>query len=328
MDQMRVDVVVAIYNVEEYLDACLSSLVNQSYSNYKLILVNDGSTDNSLRVINRYKENYSHLIEVINKENGGLSDARNVGLLHSTAEFIFFIDGDDFVEKNMIESCMKVVDDSVDMVVFDYNQYHLQENRKERINLDLNFNRADLKQCPEMLAKIPNAAWNKMYRRTLLTENGIYYPYSYRHQDLGTTAKLLLQARKVVYLKEALYNYLLDRPNNITQQVDRKLYHILAMVKEIVLYYHEAGEFENYQSELLYLAQINCSQSLKKAMRLRDKKFVFQFIDDVFLFYKQYFKKVKPSYDSKHEIGSGVYLNKELTKLYYVYRSMKGSKDE
>lgn len=321
---IKVSVVVAIYNVEKYLKRCLESLCHQSFDNYELILVNDGSSDNSAAIIDEYYLKYPNLIRVLNKQNGGLSDARNCGLSIAHGEYIMFIDGDDFVEADCLKQCVLMMEKGLDLLIFDYNQYYLKNNTKEKISLNLGFEISNLNNKPSILAYMPNAAWNKMYKTKLFKDNGIYYPYSFRHQDLGTSAKLLLQADKVGYLNKALYNYLIDRPNNITQQIDSKIYHIITMSKEIIEYYKEHQAFEKYQSELMFLVKINCSQSLKKAMKLKDKKFVFKFIDDVFNMYDKYFKNTTSNYDLVKEVGSKIYLNKYLLKMYYYYLKLKG----
>lgn len=318
----RVSVVVPIYNVENYLRHNLKSLHEQTYNDFEVLCINDGSTDGSQNIIDEFVKLDKRFKSFI-KENGGLSDARNYGLKKAQGEYIMFIDGDDFVEKDMLEASVKHMDDDdLDIFVFGYNQYYLEKNTSEFISLDIDDSVTSLKENKSILAKTPNAAWNKMYKKSLFIDNGITYPYGYRHQDLGTTAKLLYLANKIGYENKAYYNYLVDRPNNITRMVDDKIYHIIDMCEEIVSYYIEKEYFDEVYDELYYLVNTNLIKSLRKAMTLGDKKFVLKFIDDVFRFRKKYFSSSSNKYNILEEKGNNIYMNKNLCKIYYLYKQL------
>ena len=316
----RVSIVVPIYNVEGYLDKNLNSLSKQTYQDIEVLCVDDGSTDNSAKVIEKYCSLDKRFIH-LSKENGGLSDARNFGLKYVKGEYVMFIDSDDFCELDMVEDCVKHMDeDNLDMFIFAYNQYYLEENRKEFIPLEIKNCVTNLKEMPEILAKTPNAAWNKMYKTSLFVDNGIKYPFGYRHQDLGTTPKLLHLASRIGYDNKAYYNYLIDRPDNITRQIDKKIYHILDMCKEVVDYYKSVNCFDEVEQELNYLVNTNILRSLMKAMKFKDQKFVFAFIDDVFDFKEAYFKKPCRKYNLLERKSHMVYMHRNLCKAYYLYR--------
>ncbi|MDO4499731.1 MAG: glycosyltransferase [Erysipelotrichaceae bacterium] len=320
----KLTVVVAIYNVENYLDKCLQSLKEQTCNDYKVYCVNDGSTDGSRDIIMKYV-NVDPKFIVLDKPNGGLSDARNYGIERCVTEYISFIDGDDFVSYDYVERSLKEMEEKkLDMLVFAYNQYYLATNSNEKVNLRIANGVYNLKDKKDLLAYTPNAAWNKVYRTSLFTDNNITYPFGYRHQDLGTTPKLLLKSNRVGYINDALYNYLIDRPNNITAQIDKKLYHIIDMSKEVMDYYIENHDFDNYVNEYDYLVKRNFIQSLRKAMKLEDKKFVLKFIDDIFDTSDKYFKKSKHTYQIAEEDGDSVYLSRFKCKAYYILRKLKG----
>ena len=119
---IKYSIIVPVYNVEKYLGKCLNSLVNQKNDNYEIIIVNDGSTDNSQKIIDVYEKKYPKLIKSFEKENGGLSSARNYGIDNSNGKYLLFVDSDDYVSDNYLE----VLDDSVninnpDILVFNYN---------------------------------------------------------------------------------------------------------------------------------------------------------------------------------------------------------------
>lgn len=318
----KLTVVVAIYNVEDYLDKCLDSLAKQN-GDYEVWFINDGSTDNSRDIILKYTNKYDNF-RLFDKENGGLSDARNYGIERCKSKYISFIDGDDFVSNDYISEVLKEMEDNdLDMLIFAYNQYYLANNTYEKIDLKIKDGIYNLKTNKELLAYTPNAAWNKVYKTSLFIDNDIRYPFGYRHQDLGTTPKLLLKANKIGYINKALYNYLIDRPNNITAQIDKKLYHIIDMSKEVMDYYIKENIFNNYVNEFEYLIKRNFIQSLRKAMKLKDRKFVYKFIDDVFDVSDKYFKNATHKYRIKEEDGDDIYLSWFKCKLYYL---LKGGK--
>lgn len=325
VNMRELTIVVAIYNVEDYLDRCLHSLHNQTVKDYEVVCVNDGSTDGSRRIIEKYLQMDSRF-SVIDKKNGGLSDARNVGLKACSSEFISFVDGDDFVSENYVEIALnEVKSKKADMLVFAYNQYYLSNNSREKISLRIKDGVYNIVDNKEILAYTPNAAWNKVYKTSLFKDNAIEYPFGYRHQDMGTTPKLLLNSKRVAYLNKPLYNYLIDRPNNITAQVDNKLYHIIDMAKEVMNYFKESSKYTDYVDEFEYLVKRNFIQSLRKSIKLKDRKFVFKFIDDIFDTCDKYFKSSRRSYTINEEDGDEIYLSRNKCKIYYIYRKLKGS---
>ena len=118
-NKVLVSIIVPVYNVEKYIDKCLNSLVNQTLKNIEIIVVNDGTKDNSQKIIDKYTKKYSFIRSYI-KENGGLSSARNYGLKHAKGEYIAFVDSDDFVDKNMFEQMyLYAKNNKYDIVVCD-----------------------------------------------------------------------------------------------------------------------------------------------------------------------------------------------------------------
>ncbi len=318
----EIDIIVPIYNVESCLDGCLCSLQNQTFRDIRILCVNDGSTDGSQAIIDRYTKEDSRFLS-LNKKNGGLSDARNFGLDRVTAPFVMLIDGDDRCENDMCEKALATIrkDDS-DLVVFAYKQIRSEENCSEIISLPFEGCYC-LKDKPEILAYTPNAAWNKLYRTSLFEKNNLRYPFGLRHQDLGTTPFLLAYAKRISYLNEPLYIYTIDRKGNITRKIDRKLRDILTIGEIVVQGFEEIGAFEQYKEELNYLLSINMIHSLRKAVTLTDSTFVNSFIDDIFKFKKKYFGRNPKKYPVKENRNDSVYLNKTMLKLYYKYRIKK-----
>lgn len=318
----KVSIIVPIYNVEEYLGKCIESCLCQTFTDYELILVNDGSTDNGLSICCEYEKKNSR-IKVLDKPNGGLSDARNAGMKIAMSPYIYFLDSDDFIEPTLIEKCVNKLDEtSADMVIFDVYQYFMKTNTKEIIKNGYGDSRCvNVGNNPEVLTKVLNAAWNKMYKLSLFKDNHIEYPVGYYYEDLGTTYKLMLKANQICFINEPLYDYLADRPGNISQQFNQKTYHILDMIEEIVEYYKKENKFHLYYNELMFIAGINTMECLKKTRNINDDKAVKQFIDDCF----KYIGKTFPNFPKcKYEIcrqkNDWIYANPRVLKFYLAIR--------
>ena len=113
---MKFSIIVPVYNVEKYLKKCLDSIIDQTYKNYEVIVVNDGSPDNSQAIIEEYKKNYPNKIKAYNKQNGGLSDARNFGLQYTTGDYVIFVDSDDYVKNDMLEVLNNNIKENEDVI--------------------------------------------------------------------------------------------------------------------------------------------------------------------------------------------------------------------
>ena len=319
----KLTVVVAIYNVGEYLDRCLNSLSKQSSGDYVVYCVNDGSSDNSRDVILKYVDNKKFFL--FDKENGGASSTRNYGLAKCTSKFISFVDGDDYVSYDYVKTIIEHMESNDDdMLVFAYNHHYLADGSVSPIAFNFDEGIYNLRDKKELLAYTLNAPWNKSYKTSLFKDTKIEYPLRYRHQDLGTTPKLLLKANRIEYLNKSLYTYVVDRPNNVTGVVDKNINHIIVMCDEVVKYYINQGVFEEFKDELNYLVKRNLILFLRKAMRMNDKKFVYSFIDCVFDFENKYFNK-SCKYQIVEEKGDDVYLDKFKCKLYYFLKHIGGA---
>lgn len=318
----KVSIVVAIYNVEKYVSKCIESILKQTFTDFELLLVNDGSKDGSLAILEEYASKDSR-IQIINKPNGGLSDARNVGMKQAQGKYIYFVDGDDFIEETLLEKCVnKLEQTDSDMVMFDIYQYYLETGKKEVISNPFDENKIySIEDTPTLITNIKNCAWNKMYKLSLFKDNHIEYPWGCYYEDLGTTYRLLARCKKVSFIREPLYDYLQDRPGNITHQFNFSIYHVLDMVKITLDDYKKLGIYEKYYEELKYLGCINILECLKKTRNVDDEKMTDKFIQVCFWFiYQNWPEYPKCKYAIKREKYDWIYMNPKLLKLYLKYK--------
>ena len=206
----KISVIIPVYNVEKYLTKCLESVINQTFSDYEVIIVNDGSPDNSQNIIDSFHKKYPKLIKTYIKKNGGLSTARNFGLCHASGDYILFVDSDDYIDKKTLEYCYtKAVKEGADIVHYDV--VRVSENNDLQINYSL-FMKQPLTVNDYLLA-VP-CACNKLIKRTLLLDNKITFTEGLWFEDVAFSHKIISLAAKNVYLKENLYYYL-ERNNSI-----------------------------------------------------------------------------------------------------------------
>lgn len=200
-------IIVPIYNVEALLPRCIDSLIGQQYQNIEIILVNDGSTDSSEAVCREFLNRDSR-IKLINKENGGLSSARNAGLKLSKGEYIFFVDSDDYVTSDFCSVCVDgFLNHSADVVIFGFNNIFVDTNkviekhcRKSRV-----ISKEEALKGTLIDGYINSLAWNKAYKRELF--DNIKYPEGMVFEDVGTTYKIFNKANTIYISSNITYNY-------------------------------------------------------------------------------------------------------------------------
>lgn len=221
---MMFSIVVPVYNVEVYLTKCIDSILMQSYPNFELILVNDGSTDNSPMICDKYAKK-DHRVKVVHKHNGGLSSARNEGLAKSTGEYILFVDSDDFWKHNHVleEINTIIVNENSDIVLYGFS-YYFSENKIIEKRLDFNIASSNQKNLDLLVANdiYQASACNKCIKRDLLIENKLYFPLSRLSEDITWCAKLMLVCKNYSIYNDAVYMYRQNRKGSITSIVSEK----------------------------------------------------------------------------------------------------------
>ncbi|HIF9343139.1 TPA: glycosyltransferase family 2 protein [Photobacterium damselae] len=260
---MKLSVIIAAYNVEEFIEECLKSVVNQKdYScELEVVIINDGSTDATKSIIKRCIDNSQLDITLINKENGGLSDARNTGLDVSTGEFVTFLDGDDIWNHDYLNIISERLKDNVDII--EYNAY-----RSTRFddylcskNLDIVNPQNNDVSYSEKLANIfldtEWYSWARVYKKKLFID--IKFPKGRRFEDLATTPILYLKADKILTINRSLIGYRINT-NSITMNVKES--DIDDISQALISMFDWAGDNKEFQYYLL-LTSLRSSVYLK-----------------------------------------------------------------
>lgn len=219
--QPKISIIVPVYNVEKYLIRCLDSIVNQTYKNLEIILVDDGSTDRCSEICDTYAGKDKR-INVIHKENGGLSDARNRGIEIATGEYLAFVDSDDYIAANMYAVLLeRMLNDGSDMAVCNFLYVDEQEKLLEESNCDIPI----INECIETRAAIHKlteakswyyvVAWNKLYRKEIFRR--LRYPKGKYHEDEFVIHHIIQNCRLISCVKDPMYYYV-QRDKSITSQ--------------------------------------------------------------------------------------------------------------
>lgn len=260
----KVSIIVPVYNVEEYLERCLDSLVNQTLKDIEIIIVNDGSTDGSKEIIQKYLNKYKNIV-YLEKENGGLSSARNYGIPYAKGEYIGFVDSDDYVEITMYEKMYnKAVEEKSDMVECDF----IWEYPNKKIE-DIGKIYSGKK---EAIVEARVVAWNKIIKKDIIEKTKITFPEGLRYEDIEFFYKIVPYLDKISFVKETLVHYI-QRESSIANTQNERTGEIFKIWENVLNYYIENNIFNEYRKELEYsYTRILLCSSLKRITKVKDKK--------------------------------------------------------
>lgn len=260
----KVSIIVPVYNVEQYIEKCIKSLVNQTLKDIEIILVNDGTKDNSEEIILNYQKQYPNIIKYLKKENGGLSSARNYGIPYATGDYIAFLDSDDYVETNMYENLYnEAVKGNFDMVECDFVWEYPNKQKK------------DVGQTyytkKEALEKARVVAWNKLYKKGVLLKSNVRFPEGLRYEDVEFFYKILPELNRIGFVNEPFIHYV-QRDNSIINTQNERTKEIFEVLDHVLEFYKQNNLWDEYKEELeyTYTRFLLCS-SLKRMAKIGNK---------------------------------------------------------
>lgn len=254
----KVSIIVPVYNVEKYLSSCLLSCINQTLYDIEIVCVNDGSTDNSLKILRQFAA-VDHRIVIVDKPNGGLSSARNAGIKHATGEYIMFLDSDDFLSYTACERVWKETNEGpADIVIFGtaifpdkpkagpwyYNVLNIWTHRYDSFT-------------PKVLFREPGAkpfVWRQAFKRSLFDEAHLLFDENVRYgEDVVFQMEAFPHAKSFAFISDQLYHYRWHREGSLmssyrTDQDERIRQHI-ALVDTIAAYWQKQGWLETYNKD-------------------------------------------------------------------------------
>lgn len=227
-----ITIVIPIYNVEKYISRCIDSVINQTYQNIEIILIDDGSPDNCPLICDDYQK-MDKRIKVIHKENGGLSDARNVGIKNATGKYITFIDSDDYIENDYIEYLYSLIRKYHTNISICAN-YLIKKNKTKSSGTGYKEMILEQKECiKRMLLNhgFSVSAWSKLYNISLFKD--IEYPKGKIFEDNGTTYKLIMKCKNIAYGEKAKYCYIIRDDSITTSNFNEKKMALIELTDEM-----------------------------------------------------------------------------------------------
>lgn len=238
----KVSVIIPVYNVENYLRKCLDSLVNQTLKDLEIIVVNDGTTDNSQEIIDEYVKKYPKKVVSIIQENGGQGTARNTGLLHAKGEYIGYVDSDDYVEENMYEELYKKAkEEDSDIVICGNNVVKENYDFLSKEEVDKEF----------LLGKM--AVWNKIYKKNIIVDNKIQFRSKVWYEDLDFTMKVYFSSKKISYVDKPLYNYLLREGSTMNNNNIKRNLELIQAFDSLIDYCKDKKIYNKVKDEIEFL---------------------------------------------------------------------------
>jgi len=230
-DNSLVSIIVPVYNSEKYLDKCITSILTQTYKNIELILINDGSSDNSGYLCDAYA-NMDHRIKVMHVKNSGVSSARNSGIEVATGKFIEFVDSDDYIEQNMVETLVNEINVNVDIVICGYKRLYKDSNGIIVAKNSKLYNEVAITKN-KFLHGIGNLfvdfyinyLWNKLYVRDIIKKYNIKFDNSINWgEDLMFNLEYLGYCKNITIMDKPLYNYINYNNDSLTSKFNSELF--------------------------------------------------------------------------------------------------------
>lgn len=233
---MKISIIVPVYNLEKVLERGINSVLNQTFTDYELILINDGSTDNSIDICYKLK-NKDKRIKVINKKNEGSGPTRNLGIDTAIGEYIVFFDGDDLMEVDMLSSLYNKAVQGFDLVVTNYNIIHNNDIISKSCDLSEDYSVLNKLKCREtcidlMKAGLFNIPWNKIYKSEIIKNEKIYFPDLRRGQDAIFNIRYFNCICNYSVLKLPLYNYFENTVDNQWRKYPKDCFEISYTIQD------------------------------------------------------------------------------------------------
>ena len=319
-----ITIIVPVYNIERYIEKCIKSIINQTFQDFELLLVNDGSTDNSMNVINKYR-NYKN-IKILNKENGGLSSARNYGIRNSTGDYIMFVDGDDFLyDKYSLEKInASIQKEKTDIIQYKMVQYFDKTNKYVYSNNLINDKKNAKLEIIENLnrkGQVSVSACEKIIKRSVIIDNDLYFADGMLSEDILWSLKLYIVADTITLLNENIYVYRQQRDGSISSSKSNKLCSDLFYIIKYWINY-------DYTSERVKQIYLNIIAYWYLILRVKfDKK---NYTKEMIDFFKKNDKRII-CYNNNYKVKKAYMLQKIfglkftiLAMRFYLYMKNKG----
>lgn len=303
----KVSLIIPVYNTEKYLKKCIDSVINQTYKNIEIIVINDGSKGKCSAIMSSFKDKR---INYYKRTNHGIGATRNFGLDKVSGDYIVFLDSDDYLIPNSIEKMVnKCINNKLDIVVTNYIDY-LEDKQEENLCQLISFKDTSLNNKKELINKLNLGPSNKMFSKNLFINNR--FPENIKYEDFALMLKLFDQAKLIGKIDEPLFIFN-KRNNGETLTVDKKVFDIFVSLDEIINYFNS-----KYKKELDYFIIKTCLLYATKQKYQKDKKIKYDFINFAYDYINNNIKDYKNNkyFNDCSFLKRTIQKNKLLLKVY------------
>lgn len=308
-NDVKLSIIVPVYNVEKYIDKCLDSLINQTLKDIEIIVVNDGTKDNSQTIIDKYVKNYPTKVFSYIKKNGGLSSARNYGIKKATGEYVTFVDSDDYVEKKLYEIMYKkAIEENSDIVCCPIKFTYLNYESFKSYNLDI-FNKSIL-DSPKIMIQANSYAVNKIYKRFFWKKHNFVFP-TQLYEDSALIYNVMLLANNISCINNYCYCYNRTNEDGITKIVDNRIYDIFKSTDSILDFYKQNNCYDLVKE----VVDNQCIRHIAVRIEQMIKNHQFNFAYNYILYAHKYLNKRIPNW-KKNKLFIGYNTKSKRKKMY------------
>lgn len=302
-----ISIIIPAYNAASYIEDCINSVISQTKKELEIIIINDGSTDNTLEIVKKYKDKR---IKLFTTKNNGIGKTRNMGLKKAQGKYIFFLDSDDYIAKNAMENLYKkAIDLKADIVVG--NMLRLKDDNSLTKD-EINFPEGNLDNNKTQIFEIPLGPCGKLFKKDILTVN---FSEEYKYEDVPFTANAIKNSKKTIKCNDYIYYYRIH-DNSETTSMDKRVFDILEILKQTNSFFNKSIYDELEYLNIQLLSRYNLQQKNQK-----DKKLAKDFLNKSFAHLNKYFPNWKKNkYLKKRNILKRIIeTHKSLIKLYWHF---------
>ena len=274
----KISVIIPVYNVEDYLSRCLDSVIAQTFGDIEIICINDGSTDNSLNILEQYALLDSRITVINMPEHKGQSAARNIGIEKCGGKYILFVDSDDCISSVAAEELYKFAErETADVVIFDYAQgdlnyseYDLMHCQNENLLTPDCFNHKSIDD--DLYKYIPVTVWSKLYRTDLIKNNKIYFTEGICYEDVPFWADVFTSADNIKILQMPLYYYNIKSKSSVMTKKGKVVFDVFKAYKNVIKIFKTKKCYKKYQHTINLLMVMDMLKKFEKITpELREK---------------------------------------------------------
>lgn len=244
----KLSIIVPCYNVEKYIGRCLNSLMAQTTDDFVVLAIDDGSTDQTFKILQDYQKEYPQQIQLYQKENGGIASARNYGLALVETEYFGFLDSDDYICETMLEEMLdKAQRTQAEVVVCGFEWTYENKKKKNTVTIEGPYSTGK-----EMMLGLFATLWNKIYKTSFVKGTALTFPDGYRYEDASFLYRLVPHVRHIEFIEKPFINYV-QREGSITHTHNEKVKDMVHVFQDILSYYQKENYYKEYKDELEYI---------------------------------------------------------------------------